>query len=298
MQTNKQSGGIFVGVVRGAANVTYVVNSNLINLTDDEFIVERNAYQRSIADSLIRNKQGRTMSDSLHIAGASIARGVKSGVYGLVDEPMQSFVRQGPIGFVQGVGKALIGVIVKPVIGLGDGAVVVMNHVSELTSNDATKLQVPKRLRRALPRKGSFQKNSVHLVPYDERAAKAQKIVTGNETKDDTYICHVNLTNHLIIASDKCLWIINRSSKEKPWCLNWEEISHFCKVDDMFMQVSIFSQFGLQPYSFEVDSAVSLDKFHHLLSTQSMQMVSLFKIYQLTCVLFILRIHYICWHIP
>ena len=265
--------GIFVGVVRGAANVTYTINSNLINLTDEEFIAERNAYQRSLVDSLSRDKKSRTISDSLHIAGVSVARGVKSGVYGLVDEPMQSFAKQGPLGLVHGMGKALVGAVVKPMIGLGDGVVVVMNHVSELSSNDAAKVPLPKRLRRALPRKFSLKKHSIILRPFDERAAKAQKIVTGNETKDDAYLWHVNITNFLIIASDKCLWIINRTS-HKPWCLNWKEISHFCMIDDRFMQIFIFSQNGLQAHTFEVESVGAFTNIHRLLTMQQHKMVS------------------------
>lgn len=261
--------GIFVGVVRGAANVTYVLNSNLVNLTDDEFIVERNAYQRSITE----RKQNRTMTDSLQIAGVSIARGLKSGVHGLWDEPVQSFARQGPAGLVQGVGKALVGAIVKPVIGLGDGAVVVMNHMTEFTNKDGLKPKIPKRLRRALPRKVAHNKNSVLLVPYDDKAARAQKVITGNETKDDAYIAHVNIINHLIIASDRCLWIINRQSRE-PWCLNWEEISHFSAVDERLMQITIFSQCGLKPHIFEVESIAALEDFSHILSMNSMKMVS------------------------
>ena len=265
--------GIFVGVVRGAANVTYVMNSNLINLTDEEFIIERNAYQRSITDDLSRDKK-RSISDSLNFAGASIARGVRSGAYGLIDEPLQSFARQGPVGFVQGVGKALVGAIVKPVIGLGDGAVVVMNHMSELSSNDSPKVQVLKRPRRALPRKLTHKKNSVLLVPYDHNAAKAQIIVTGNEAKDDVYLCHVNIINHLIIASDKCLWIIKNKSRE-PWCLNWEEISHFSMIDDRVMQITFFSQCGLQPRTFKTDSIFAFEDFYRLLSMQKSKMVSI-----------------------
>lgn len=264
--------GIFVGFVRGAANVTYVVNSNLVNLTDEEFIDERNAYQRSISDSLSRSKKSRTITDSLHIAGVSIVRGVKSGAVGLVDDPWQNFTRHGPIGLVKGVGKALVGAIVKPIIGVGDGAVVVMNYVSDITSNEPTKIRVPIRLRRALPRKSSQKKNSVILVPYNDKAAKAQRIVTANDTKDDSYLCHVNITNHLIIASEKCLWIINRTSKE-PSCLRWEEISHFGMVDDRFMQITIFSQIGLKPMLFEVDSPSSYSDFFHLLSLQKTKMV-------------------------
>ena len=58
-----------------------------------------------------------------------------------------------------------MGAIVKPVVGVGDGAVVVMNHMSEVTSTESAKKRIPKRLRRALPRKLSDERNSVLLVP-------------------------------------------------------------------------------------------------------------------------------------
>ena len=86
---------------------------------------------------------------------------------------------------MKGVGKALVGAIVKPIVGVGDAVVVVMNHISDATSDQGTILKLNKRMRRALPRASSASGNSIKLIPYDEISAKAQKIVTGGETVDD-----------------------------------------------------------------------------------------------------------------
>jgi hypothetical protein len=265
--TQSLARGVFVGVVRGAANVTEVVNANLAGLTaDDDFIDERKAHQRMLTDAMSRGVTSRTLNDSLFLAGASIARGLRSGALGIVDQPTRYASKHGPVGFVKGVGKAVIGAIVKPVVGVGDAAALLMNHVSDATSNKQILPKIPKRLRRALPCRSPRKPNCVILKPYDDRAAKAQKIVTGGESISDVYIGHVNIPSHLIIASDQCLWAIDKRSRE-PWCISWEEISHFGLVKGG-MRVVIFSQSGLKPFVFQVDDDQECEELHKLLSMQ------------------------------
>jgi len=258
--------GVFVGVVRGAANVTLTVNSNLVGLTDDGFIDERNAHQRALTDALSRGGQ-RTITDSVSLAGASVARGVRSGAMGMIEKPFQSFAKHGPVGFVQGMGKAIVGAIIKPVVGVGDGAVLVMNYLSEATSHESVLPQIPKRLRRAFPRKFQHKPHSVCLIPYDDRAATAQKIVTVNETTDDVYIGHVYIQKHFMIASERSLWIIEHKCQD-PWRIHWEVISHFGMAEEGSMRIAVFSQTGLKSYSFEVNSSANFTTFHDLLSMQ------------------------------
>ena len=275
LETGTQSlaRGVFVGVVRGAANVTQVVNSNLAGLTADEaFIDERAAHQRLLTDAMSRGKS-RTIGDSLYLAGASVVRGVKSGAMGIVEQPAIQASKHGPVGFMQGVAKAVVGAIVKPVVGFGDAAVLVMNHISEATSNKEVLLKIPKRLRRALPRMSPNQRHTVQLLPYDEKAAKAQRIVTGNETIDDVYVGHVNIPSHLIIASDQCLWVIDRKSRN-PWCLSWEEICYFQIVEGNAMRITFFSQTGLKSHIFNVVAARESAELYHLLSMHAGKMVS------------------------
>ena len=150
-----------------------------------------------------------------------------------------------------------------------------MNHVSEATSDKVLLLRIPKRLRRALPRisMGNGSK-SVRLVPYDEKAAKAQKIVSSDECVEDTYIGHINTSTHLIIASEESLWAIDRKSR-KPMCFSWEEISHFTILQDGAIRVSIFSHVGLKPFTIQVENSASFEALLRLLSMQVAKMVSL-----------------------
>jgi hypothetical protein len=202
----------------------------------------------------------------LLLAGASIARGLRSGALGIVEQPTRYASKHGPIGFVKGVGKAIIGAIVKPLVGVGDAAALIMNHVSDATSKKQILPKIPKRLRRALPCRSPRKPNCVILTPYDDRAAKAQKIVTGGESIDDVYIGHVNIPSHLIIASDQCLWAIDKRSRE-PWCVSWEEISHFGTVKGG-MRVVVFSQTGLKPFVFQVGEEAECEQMLKLLTMQ------------------------------
>lgn len=117
-----------------------------------------------------------------------------------------------------------------------------------------------------MPSRSTEKPNCVILLPYDDRAAKAQKIVTGGESVDDVYIGHVHIPSHLIIASDQCLWAIDRRSRE-PWCVSWEEISHFGLVTGG-MRIVIFSQCGLRPYVFQLESPLESSELQKLLSMQ------------------------------
>lgn len=274
--TQSLARGVFVGVTRGMANVTDVVNSNLAGLTaDDDFIDERKAHQRMLTDAMSRGAASRTFTDSLSLAGSSIMRGVKSGAFGIVEQPALYASKHGPVGFVKGVGKAMVGAFLKPVVGLGDAAVLVMNHMSDLTSKTQVLPKIPKRLRRALPCRSDDKPNCVRLEPYDERAAKAQKIVTGGESVDDVYLGHINIPSHLVIASEQCLWAIDKRSRD-PWCVSWEEISHI-GLQETGVPVIVFSQTGLKTYIFEVENPEQASTLHKLLTMQKKKMVSSFS---------------------
>jgi hypothetical protein len=278
--------GVFVGVVRGAANVTGVLNSNLVNLTDDSFIAERNAYHRTLLD-LNRSSKPSTMSDILALAGASVVHGVKSGAQGLVEEPFEQFNRQGAAGFVKGMGQALVRAVVKPIVGIGDGAILMLQHVTDATDEEEAKVPVPKRLRRALLRKLSTRRNSVLLIPYDEKSAVVQKIVAGSDNLDDAYMSHIYTERYMLVASEQYLWIIERRTNE-PEHLRWEEISHFRMFDHKFMHIITFTRKGLKPKILELESSETLEDFSELLSIQDGKMVS-FHFMSCTSISFLIR---------
>mmetsp|Transcript_18923 Transcript_18923/g.40971 ORF Transcript_18923/g.40971 Transcript_18923/m.40971 type:complete len:1580 (+) Transcript_18923:41-4780(+) len=246
--TSSLARGVFTGLVCGAASVTELVSHNLANLTDDVFIDERNAYQKKFIHSLKPDQVRRTMQDSLVVAGTCIAKGFRSGANGIFEQPSMYASRHGTAGLVKGIGKAFVGALVKPVVGVGDAAVVVMNHVTETAIDKLTTTKINKRMRRALPCANSG--NSVDLIPYDERSARAQQIVTSGETEDDAYIGHVQIPGKLIIASNQFLFIIDEKTSN-PRRIRWADISNFGIYRNR-MKIDVFS--SPTSFTFEMNS--------------------------------------------
>lgn len=139
-------------------------------------------------------------------------------------------------------------------VGVGDAAVIVMNHVSETTSDKLLAIAKAKRLRRALPRASADSGNDVKLVPYDERSAEVQQIVTGGETEDDAYIGHVKIPGHLIIASNQFLWVIS-DNPDEPRRIRWAEVCNFGMYGNNSMKVDVFSGQGPRSFTFEMSSS-------------------------------------------
>jgi hypothetical protein len=87
----------------------------------------------------------------------------------------------------------------------------------------------------------------------------------------DTYLGHVDLASHLIIASVQCFWAIDRRSRE-PWCVSWEEISHFNQVEGG-IRIVVFSQSGLKTFTFQTETNTLAEGLIQLLSMQLRKMV-------------------------
>lgn len=96
--THHLARGVFTGFVKGAANLTYLVNNNLVTLASDEaFADTRRAYQKQLESSRIR-----TMEESMSLAGACVIRGFESGTKGIFEQPAMYASRHGSVGLVKG----------------------------------------------------------------------------------------------------------------------------------------------------------------------------------------------------
>ena len=252
---------LFADLVSFHYSVTDLVSHNLANLTDDEFIDERHAFQRRLVHLVKTDRSQRTIHDALEVAGSFLARGIRSGATGIINQPAMYASRYGTAGLIKGVGKALVGAIVKPVVGVGDAAVVVLTHVSETTTNQVNTVKVVKRMRRALPCTISEFGKSVTLTPYDESSAMAQQIVTQQETEDDVYLGHVDIHLFTVIVSDQFLWIVNRNN-DQPRRFRWAEIKGFGSVGNRWT-IDFFSS----PHFMSFDmSSSDLAAVHELLA--------------------------------
>ncbi|KAK1259991.1 hypothetical protein QJS04_geneDACA015489 [Acorus gramineus] len=121
------------------------------------------------------NKSVEDIGDVIREGGGAFAKGLFRGVTGILTKPLEGAKSSGVEGFVQGVGKGIIGAAAQPVSGVLDllsktteGAnAVKMKITSAITSEEQL-------LRRRLPRVISGD-NLLH--PYDEYKAQGQVIL-------------------------------------------------------------------------------------------------------------------------
>lgn len=66
--------------------------------------------------------ENKDVIDGIGSAGGSLARGLSDGVSGLIKNPLKGAERGGFAGFAKGVGTGMLGLVVKPVVGVTDAA--------------------------------------------------------------------------------------------------------------------------------------------------------------------------------
>ncbi|KAL8484750.1 hypothetical protein ACS0TY_027161 [Phlomoides rotata] len=121
------------------------------------------------------NKGVEDFGDVIREGGGALAKGIFRGVTGILTKPLEGAKSSGVEGFVQGVGKGLIGAAAQPVSGVLDllsktteGANAMrMKIASAIASEDQL-------LRRRLPR--AIGGDNL-LRPYDENKAKGQVVL-------------------------------------------------------------------------------------------------------------------------
>ncbi|KAK1282846.1 hypothetical protein QJS10_CPB22g00662 [Acorus calamus] len=165
------------------------------------------------------NKSVEDIGDVIREGGGAFAKGLFRGVTGILTKPLEGAKSSGVEGFVQGVGKGIIGAAAQPVSGVLDllsktteGAnAVKMKITSAITSEEQL-------LRRRLPRVISGD-NLLH--PYDEYKAQGQVILQLAES--GTFFGQVDLfkvrgkfalsdayEDHFLVPKGKILLVTHR----------------------------------------------------------------------------------------
>ncbi|KAG5176382.1 hypothetical protein JKP88DRAFT_265414 [Tribonema minus] len=167
---------------------------------------------------------GGGVVDGLARGGENIAGGVYEGVSGIFTTPIRGAKNAGVGGFLKGVGHGVLGAVVKPVVGLSDGVVSVLQGVSNSSDNVVAKK--PLRPRRALELMPGTSTMQAVLVPYSQAAAEAQELAYA---LDDLYMGHALLPNGmlLVFGEKKIIMVQQREDgKKKTFSPTWQAISH------------------------------------------------------------------------
>ena len=228
----KGTSSLVAGVVSGALNSTVAIvgtaSTGIALLSGDlDFVRARTLQQqRSLA------ARGGLVSGAQE-GIASVYSGFASGISGVITKPIEEAKRDGPIGFLRGVGLGIIGVAVKPVLGVTDGLTSVAQGISNQVGDKIC--HIPVRPPRAFERSEADCCDLV-LVPLDIRAAIAQEFVllrAQDKGYKDAFITRISLTNSdaqaVVLSEVYFYWY--RENK-KLWGRAWADISHCVYADE------------------------------------------------------------------
>ncbi|KIY52729.1 hypothetical protein FISHEDRAFT_63685 [Fistulina hepatica ATCC 64428] len=175
---------------------------------DSEYQARRRLNQR-------RNKPRHAIY-GVAAGGEALANSVASAMEGVVMKPIEGAESEGALGFFKGVGKGIVGVVTKPVVGVFDLAA----NVSEGIRNTTTVFDSPARDRVRLPR--HVPADGV-LRPYSPREALGQYWMRDLENgayREEAYVAHIDSPggdNVVLLTSARVL-----SFWSKRLRLEWE----------------------------------------------------------------------------
>lgn len=166
------------------------------------------------------------MLGGLGAASETVLHGVADGIKGLVEAPVLGAEEGGVWGGFKGAGKGVVGLFVKPVVGLSDAATDVFEGIKGSASNFAS--ADGERLCQARPQRAFYGHDRLlrNVNPEDSYAVEllraactALKIsqpslstaaaAVGNVDAGEQFVDHVNLGRYVLLLSTNRLCIVD-----------------------------------------------------------------------------------------
>jgi len=199
------------GLFNTVSKITATTGKGLATLTlDDEYVRQRQ-------QTAIKEKPSH-VGEGLLYGAKGLGQGIFDGVTGLVTQPVKGAQKEGLLGFAKGVGKGLIGVGVKPVVGVTD----LVTKTTEGIRNTTTLLDKNKSRRRP-PR---FMEANKAIGSYSEKTSKGVyllKTMEDGKHKDDSYVFHEEINDRTVLLSDNAVYSVDKNGKLQ-WTVNYQNV--------------------------------------------------------------------------
>ncbi len=158
--------------VKGVFNTMAGLGGGALNLAAN--LAFDNVYKRRREARNIRGMvQKKGIRAGLASGGRSVVGGVTDGMSGVFTKPFETAKTEGVLGFFKGAGQGVLGAVVKPIVGVADGAVNVLQSVSNAAASSRN--LSPLRLPRALVMEP--ETGHVVLEPFNADAGQAQALL-------------------------------------------------------------------------------------------------------------------------
>jgi len=159
--------------------------------------------------------------------GNAFANSLASGIGGLARHPMQGAEKEGPAGFVKGVGKGLLGLATKPAIGAFDLA----SNMAEGVKNTTTVFDQEGLDRVRLSR---FIGQDGIVRPYAQREALGQfwlKTLDNGKYFNEDYIAHLELPGKdmLVMLTYNGIMLVRTKKLTTEWDVPLKDVQTISK---------------------------------------------------------------------
>lgn len=215
------------GIADSASLLTETFSKNMAVLTLDR----RYAQKRDRDKALRLNDDGDvTLVDGVESGFSKLVKGFQDGVTGVVKAPMRGAEKKGIEGFAKGVGKGLLGLVVKPVIGISDAATDVMIGVKSTVQKNTVGESLSLNRNQFRPRRPMIGRDKV-LRPYKLEDAVAASLMLQTRSAGENYLSHMDMNNQVALFSVSQLILLGHNGIELM-ALVYKDISK-CEVSRM-----------------------------------------------------------------
>jgi Vacuolar-sorting-associated 13 protein C-terminal/Autophagy-related protein C terminal domain len=200
------------GFAYSAAALAETFSKNMTVLTLDR----RYAQKRDLGDDL--RTQGGDINVALGLGSGvnKLAKGFLEGVTGVVRAPIRGAEKRGFEGFAKGIGKGLLGLLVKPIIGISDGFTDVMIGVKGSMDGAGGHGHAygPRALVQIRPRRPLYGKDRA-IRAYNMADAAASALMLRTRLGGEQYRSHVDMGDRVALLSVKRLLILGPRGDER-----------------------------------------------------------------------------------
>jgi hypothetical protein len=218
-----------------------------------------------------RQQKARHAGDGILLGTRDFGKGLFQGITGVVTQPIKGAKEEGFVGALKGAGRGLVGVVVKPTVGVVD----LVSRTTEGIANTASYIENRKRTRKRPPRYFDIDHT---ILPYNIDKAEGQELMRTLESgifRKHIYQFHRYLSNsRVLIISDKAVIALKKavvaSTQSSEWIIDWtfpiSRLQEPAKVDDKKMKAVAFDEdWKNVSHSVKCDSEVVLKEVYEFL---------------------------------
>ncbi len=200
------------GFADSASLLTETFSKNMAVLT-----LDRRYAQKRDRSKQLRLNAGTTvtLAGGVESGFVKLVQGFMEGVTGVVKAPIRGAEKRGIEGFAKGVGKGLLGLLVKPIIGISDAATDVMIGVKNSVEHTGVGQQQSLTLERSQfrPRRPFYGRDKV-LRPYKLEDAAAAALMVRTRCAGENYLSHLDLGDRVALLSVKRFILLGPKGQE------------------------------------------------------------------------------------